>query len=158
MELIFAKINIIRSSKSVTHTLIFSIKLYHIGVSLMAQMVKNLPAMWENWVQSLGWEDLLEKGMATDSSILTWRIPWTERKSKWSHSVMSHSLRPCGLQPTRLLCPWDFPGKNTGMGSHFLLQGIFQTQGLNSSLLHCRQILYLLRYRVAKSQTQLKWL
>ena len=43
-----------------------------------AQTVKNLPAMWETWVQSLGWEDPLEAGMATDSSILSWRIPWTE--------------------------------------------------------------------------------
>ena len=40
---------------------------------------------------------------------------------KWSHSVMSDSLRPHGLQPARLLCPWDFPGKNTGVGCHFLL-------------------------------------
>ena len=40
-------------------------------------MVKNLPAMWETWVRSLGWEDPLEKGMATHSSILAWRIPWT---------------------------------------------------------------------------------
>ena len=47
--------------------------------SLVAQMVKNLPAMWENWVQSLGQEDLLKKGMAThSSSILAWRIPWAE--------------------------------------------------------------------------------
>ena len=44
----------------------------------MAQMVKNLPAMWDAWVQSLGWEDPLEKGMATHSSVLAWRIPWTE--------------------------------------------------------------------------------
>ena len=44
----------------------------------MAQTVRNLPAMWETWVQSLGWEDSLEKGMATHSSILAWRIPWTE--------------------------------------------------------------------------------
>ena len=44
----------------------------------MAQTVKNLPAMWETQVQSLGQEDLLEKGMATHSSILAWRIPWTE--------------------------------------------------------------------------------
>ena len=44
----------------------------------MAQMVKNLPAMWETRVQSLGWEDPLEKGMATHSSILAWRIPWTK--------------------------------------------------------------------------------
>ena len=41
-------------------------------------MVKCLPAMWETWVLSLGWEDLLEKEMATHSSILAWRIPWTE--------------------------------------------------------------------------------
>ena len=45
--------------------------------SLVAQLVKNLPEMRETWVQSLGWEDPLEKGKATDSSILVWRIPWT---------------------------------------------------------------------------------
>ena len=43
----------------------------------VAQLVKNLPAMRETWVQSLGWQDPLEKGMATYSSILAWRIPWT---------------------------------------------------------------------------------
>ena len=47
------------------------------GASLVAQLVKNLPEMWETWVQSLGWEDPLEKGKATHSSILVWRIPWT---------------------------------------------------------------------------------
>ena len=46
--------------------------------SLMAQMVKNPPVVWETWVQSLGWEDPLEEGMATHSSILAWRTPWTE--------------------------------------------------------------------------------
>ena len=44
---------------------------------LVAQLVKNLPAMWETWVQSVGWEDPLEKGKATHSSILAWRSPWT---------------------------------------------------------------------------------
>ena len=44
----------------------------------MTKTVKNLPAMWESWVQSPGLEDPLEKGMATHSSILAWRIPWTE--------------------------------------------------------------------------------
>ena len=44
----------------------------------MAQTVKNLPAMQETWIQSLGWEDLLEKGMAAHRSILAWKIPWTE--------------------------------------------------------------------------------
>ena len=48
------------------------------GASLMTQMVKNLPIMQETWVQSLGREDPLEKGMATNSSIPAWRIPWTE--------------------------------------------------------------------------------
>ena len=43
----------------------------------MAQWVKNPPAMWETWIRSLDWEDALEKGKATHSSILAWRIPWT---------------------------------------------------------------------------------
>ena len=54
-------------------------------------------------------------------------------------SVMAVSLGSYGLQPTKLLCPWNFPGKNTGVGSHFLLQGNFLTQGLNSGLLYGRQ-------------------
>ena len=49
------------------------------GASLVAQMVKNLPAMQETWVRSLGQEDRLEKGMATHSSILAWRISWRQR-------------------------------------------------------------------------------
>ena len=56
-------------------------------------------------------------------------------------------LQPLGLQPTRLLCSWDFPGKNTRVGCHFLLQGIFQTQGLNQCLLHYRQILHRLSHQ-----------
>ena len=59
-----------------------------------------------------------------------------------SLSVVSDSLRPHGLKPTRLLCAWDFPDKDTGVGCHFLLQGIFLIQGSNPGLLHCRQILY----------------
>ena len=46
--------------------------------SLVAQTVKHMPTMWETWVQSLGQEDLLEKEMAPHSSILAWKIPWTE--------------------------------------------------------------------------------
>ena len=49
------------------------------GASLVAQPVKNLTAMWETWIRSLGQEDSLEKEMATNSSILTWEIPWTEQ-------------------------------------------------------------------------------
>ena len=50
----------------------------YLGASQLAQMVKNLPAMQETWFRSLGWEDPLEKGMATHSSILAWEIPGTE--------------------------------------------------------------------------------
>ena len=53
------------------------------GASLIAQLVKNLPAMQETLVRSLGWEDPMEKGKATHSSILAWRIPWTD--SPWGH-------------------------------------------------------------------------
>ena len=86
---------------------------------LVAQMVKNLPAMQDTRVQSLSQEDPLEKGMVTHSSILAWRILWTEK--------------PGGY------CPWDFLDKNTGVGDHALLQEIFPTQGLNPGLLHCRR-------------------
>ena len=58
-------------------------------------------------------------------------------------SVVPYSLQPYGLQPTRLLCPWNFPVKNTGVGSHSLLQGIFPTQGSNLDLPHCMGIYHL---------------
>ena len=51
-------------------------------------------------------------------------------------AARSMDYRPHGLQPTRLLCPWDCPGKNTGVGHHFLLQGIFPIQGSNLRVLH----------------------
>ena len=63
--------------------------LQHSWASLVVQMVKNLPAVWETWVGLLGWEDPLEKGTATHSSIPAWRIPWTEEPgmlySPWGH-------------------------------------------------------------------------
>ena len=62
-------------------------------ISLVAQMVKDLSAMLENWVQSLGQEDPLEKGVATHSSILAWRIPWAEK--------------PGGLQSQRAGHDWS---------------------------------------------------
>ena len=51
------------------------------------------------------------------------------------------------LDPTRLLCPWDSPGRNTGLGCQVFLQGIFPTQGSNPGLLHCRWILYQLNHQ-----------
>ena len=58
-------------------------------------------------------------------------------------SVVSDSVQSYGLQPARLLCPRNSPGKNTGVGCHALLQGIFPTQELNPGLMHCRQIFFL---------------
>ena len=66
-------------------------KIRLIIASLVAQTVKNLTARQETGVRSLGWEDLLEKGMATHSSILAWRIPWTEELggySLWGHKEL----------------------------------------------------------------------
>ena len=59
--------------------------------TLMAQIVKNPPAMQEIWVRFLGWEELLEEGMATHSSILAWRIPWTEEPGRLQ-SIESHRV------------------------------------------------------------------
>ena len=60
---------------------------------------------------------------------------------------MSDSLQPQGLQTASLLCPWNSPGKNVEVGSHFLLQETFPPQGLNLDLLYCRQILYHLSHQ-----------
>ena len=56
----------------------FITSLVPIGASLVAQTVKSLSAMWNTWLRFLGWEDALEKEMVTHSSVLAWRIPWTE--------------------------------------------------------------------------------
>ena len=61
------------------------------GASLVAKMVKNLPAMQVTWVRSLGWEDSLEKEMATHSSILAWRILWTEEPGGLQSMVLQES-------------------------------------------------------------------
>ena len=73
--------------------------------------------------------------------------------NKLSCSVMSDSLGLHGLSPARLFCPWDSPGKNTGVGCHSLLQGILPTQESKPGLLHFRQILYHQSQEISK-----KWL
>ena len=91
-------------------TRIFNYDLPVYRASQVAQLVQTLPAMWEitgTWVPSLVGEDPLEKGMAAIAA---------------AKSVVSDSVRPHRWQPTRLPSPWDSPGKNTGMGCHFLLQ------------------------------------
>ena len=81
------------------------------------------------------------------NGIIIWAGDHACSSSGISCSVVSYSLQPRGLQPARLLCPWDSPGKSTGVGCHSPLQGIFLTQRLNSGLLHCRQILYHLSHQ-----------
>ena len=74
-------------------------------------------------------------------------LPHTSQNVCVSPSVVSDSLQPHGLWPTSLLCPRSSQGKNTGVGCHALLQGIFSTQGTNLCLQHCRQILYRLSHQ-----------
>ena len=69
-------------------------------------MVKNLPAVWKTWVQSLGWEGPLEKGMTTHSSILAWRIPWTEATSPWDCRVR-HEWTTNTLTSWSVSCLWQ---------------------------------------------------
>ena len=69
-------------SQSRTQLKRFSTHVHMHWTSLVAQMVKSLPTVWETWVQSLGWEDPLEKEMATHSSILVWKTPWTEKPGR----------------------------------------------------------------------------
>ena len=72
------------SSIFISDIFLFSVTFLQ-GVSLVAQMVKNLPAMRKTWVRSLGWENPLEEGMATHSSILAWRIP--KNRGSWQATV-----------------------------------------------------------------------
>ena len=65
-------------------------KAWGLRTSPVAQVVKNPPAMWKTWVQSLGWEDPLEKGTLTHSSILVWRIPWS---IPWDHKELDTNWR-----------------------------------------------------------------
>ena len=68
-------LNIYRKAAFPLFLFVYNIKCFR--ASLVAQLVKNPPAMWETWVRSLGLEDSLEKGTATHSSILAWKIPWS---------------------------------------------------------------------------------
>ena len=90
--------------------------------SLVAQMVKNLTAMWETWIWSLGWEDPLEKEMATHSRILAWRIPWTEDLvgySPWGHKEshptewLTHTLHMYNLLHYQYSSPEWYIGYNS---------------------------------------------
>ena len=76
-----------------------------------------------------------------DQCVMTWEFA-NSCCSSVTCSVVSNSLRLHGLEPARVICPWNSPDKKTGVGCHFFLQGIFLTQGSNPHCLRCRQILY----------------
>ena len=87
--------------------------------------------------QRMGWRNMLGGGALAHSGHLEGIHPGRNLGLLLSsRSVVSNFLWPHGLQSARLLCPWNFPDKNSGAGSHFLLQGIFLTQGSNPCLLH----------------------
>ena len=98
--------------------------------SIVLQLLAGPISNWRNnWDLSL--------------SILIWRDQWTVANLLWRLLLFRLAVfRSHRLKPARFLCPWDFPGKNTGVGCYFLLQGIFLTQRLNPRLLLGRQILY----------------
>ena len=106
------------------------------------QLLTNIVGLWHNHNLSLGL--LKGRGQVTGWFFNTSLFPvcftlsQAPNEQVWilSCSVMSNSLRPRELQPARLRCPWDSPGKNTGVGWHFLLHGIFPIQGSNPCLLH----------------------
>ena len=102
------------------------------GASLVAQMVKYLPAMQETQVWSLGWEDFLEKEMATHSSILAWRISW-RKEAGGLQSMRSQRVRYDWATNTHT--PWDFPGGPVVKTPHFPCRGLrFNHQG--TKILH----------------------
>ena len=90
--------------------------------SLVAQLIKNPPAMWETWVQSLGWEDPLEKGKAIYSSILAWRIPWAVQPTG-SQRVGHNWATFTFTEKTEILFLREFPGSSVVRTLHFQWQG-----------------------------------
>ena len=97
------------------------------------------------------WKQVSTEGLMTFKFYTMNTIPFIFFSTLYMHAQLLQSCLtffwPRGLWPARLLCLWDSPGKNTGLGFHPLLQGIFHTRGSNLGLLHCRQILYCLSHQ-----------
>ena len=134
-ELIYTQVEI-KDTHTHTHTHThewFFEKINKIDQPLVRLIMKKRSPKWK----------VKNKREVTTNTIETWKIIRDYYTQFHAYSAMSESLQPHGLQPTMLLCPWDFPGKNTGISGHFLLQGIFPIQGSNPyflRLLHCRWI------------------
>ena len=113
MEDINNRVNCTRERNSIWKHSICSYYQGDIWASLVAQLVKNPPAMRETWVQFLGWEDLLEKGATIHSTILAWRIPWTEglgRLQSMGSQRVRHDWEPFtfrGIYSLFFFNPWE---------------------------------------------------
>ena len=101
------------------------------GACLVAQMVKHLPTMWETWVQSLGQEDPLEKEMATHSSVLAWRIPWTEEPGRLQSMGVSRFGHNLATKPPTSIRA--FPGGSEGKVSACNVGDLGSIPGLGRS-------------------------
>ena len=114
-----------------TEWLNWNIQIIHVGVFFLPCAVDWMFMSHPTPTKIMCWE-VIRFNVVTSVEPL-----WWDCVCVYAHSVMFNSLQPRGLQPARLLCPWDSPGKNTGVGSLSLLQGIFPIQGLSPlSLLH----------------------
>ena len=116
---------------------IFKIYLFFkLGASLVTQLVKNLPAMPETWVWSLGWEDPLEKGKATHSSVLAWRIPWTcithgvAKSQTWLSDFHFH-FQNLKEESFSLQCPSKLPCWQSLVSSHLVNKKLFTGRSSN---------------------------
>ena len=122
---------------------IYSKGCWHLAPPLLVACTKDLHS-----TESL--DGLVQdRNAVLNGYLVTWKSIQNSCFSQFSfsRSVVSHSLGPHGLWLARLLCPLNSPGKNTRVGSHSLLQGIFPTQGLNQGIPRCRQIIYHLSHQ-----------
>ena len=119
----------------------------HIASSRASQKSKEAPRLFKKWRNI---RPMFITKCYKDIFLEVWKGEIVSR------SVIPGSLQTHGLYTARLLCPWDSPGKNTGVGCHFLSKRIILTQGSNLGLLHCRQILYGLNHPTFKHLTFIK--
>jgi len=114
-----------------------TLKLIGMTTAQFCEYARNQWIVFSKWMNFMIYELYLNETFKSESD---------------SCSVVSDLLWPHGLYLTRLLCPWNFLGKNTGVSSHSLLQGVFPTQGWNPSLLNCRWILYSLSHPIKECE------
>ena len=127
--------NIMKMQKERAETTMGNRKLISQRLSGNALYIEGPDYTWAKWQESM----VNKRGLKNAKR---------ERKAVLGHSVVSYFLRPRGPQPTGLLCSWNLSPKNTGVGCHFLLQGIFPTQGSN---------LLLLRWQADSFTTSITW-